>query len=222
MAEAAGSGAEGAPEGSEGGAEAGEITPPAANTWWQFENQEQAESWANDLVTKRLTRERKTKLDPIVQERDTLKAELETLRPLKEATQTDAERWQDQLATLTAQNQELLSYKQETSRANLVRQIAEEVGLPASLVSHINGDDEDAIRGNATDLLNALSEGGLNPGGKKTPPLKGPKPENDGGGSFSPGGGGNSDEPSEAELIKSIKDEVAAQRRNGGLKVARR
>ena len=65
--EDSGTGAEATPNGPEGseGAETGEITPPTANNWWQFESKEAASEWGNKLVQDRLTRERKTKLDPL-------------------------------------------------------------------------------------------------------------------------------------------------------------
>lgn len=229
MSEDAGTGAEGtegaaqgAAEGAENGSEAGDLSGPAANTWWQFPDQSAAEKWANDLVTKRLSRERKTKLDPVLQERDTLKAELDQLRPLKEATQTDAERWESKFQQVNSELEQLRSYRSQQERSNLVRQIADEVGLPASFHSRIRGDDEDSIREDAQDLLNVLSEGGSNTGTKKAPPQKAPKPESKGGGSVSSGGGGKADEPSDDELAKDIISAVSKQRRTGGLVAVRR
>lgn len=198
--------------------DAGDITPPASNTWWQFDSQTDAEKWANDLVTKRLSRHKKTSVDPVVEERDTLKAELERLRPLEDATKTDSERFEAEKARITAENVELRAFKAESVRTELVRSIADAEGLPASFIGRVGGSDEVEIREDIQDLLNALSEGGSNTG-KKKPPAKAPK-ANDGAGdgSVSSGGGGNSDEPTDADLAKSILDEAKAQRKNGGLR----
>lgn len=223
MSEDAGTGAEGTPEGAaDGGAESGDITPPAANQWWQFTDQAAAESWANDLVTKRIARHKKTAVDPVVQERDTLKAEVEQLRPLREATQTDTERWESKLNAQTQQIDELLAYRSKNERDNLVRQIAGEEGLPASFLGRVSGDDEDAIREDIKSVLDALSEGGFNNTGKKTPPQKNPKPAGNGGGSVGSGGGSDSDEPDDAAQVASILEAAKKQRGFGGLVTPRR
>lgn len=220
MSEDAGTGAEGTPA-AEGGAEAGEISPPAANTWWQFESQDQAEKWANDLVTKRLSRERKTKLDPLQQERDTLKAELDRLKPLEDATKTDFQRLEEKLNNTTSELDQLRQYRAQQERTNLVRQVADEVGIPANFLARVRGDDEDSIRQDAQDLLNALSEGGSTPG-KKTPPAKAPKESGNNGGGSVASGGGSSSEESDDVMIKTILEQAQKERRNGGLKATRR
>jgi hypothetical protein len=223
MADETGTGAESAPEGAaaEGG-EAGDITaPPASNTWWQFGTQGDAESWANELVTKRLARQKKSQLDPVVQERDTLRAQVQELLPLKEATQTDTERWESKF---NAQAEELNSLRESQSKSqrdNLVRQIADEEGLPASFLARVSGGDEDEIREDIKSVLNALSEGGFNPG-KKTPATKNPKPAGSGGGSVGSGGGSDTDEPDDEALTKSILEQARRQRKFGGLVTTRR
>lgn len=198
----------------------GELTPPAANDWWQFTSKEDAEAWGNKLVTNRLARVQKTKLDPVTAERDTLNAEVERLRPLEAAGQTDSQRWESEKATLVQEVSELRDYKAQNERANLVRQIAEEEGLPARFVGRVSGDDEDAIRDDIKDLLNVLSEGGSNTG-KKTPPAKSPKgSDSQGAGSMQSGGGGNA-EASDADLTASILEDIAKDRSRGGLHTRR-
>lgn len=223
MSDDAGAGAEGttAPEGGAEGAEAGEITGPEGQNWWQFGSKTDAEEWANNLVTKRLSRERKTKLDPIAQERDTLRAEVERLKPLEDATKTDFQRLEEKLNSQASELEQLRGYRSQQERTNLVRSIAEELGLPSHFTPRVRGDNEDAIREDVQDLLNVLSEGGSNTG-KKTPPSKAPKPENSGGGSVSSGGGSSSDTTSDDDLIKSIVEQTNQERRNGGLLVTRR
>jgi membrane protein involved in colicin uptake len=209
-----------APEvGAEGG-EAGDITPPESQNWWQFGAKEDAEAWANNLVTKRLSRERKANLDPIIQERDTLKAEVDRLRPLEDATKTDAERWSAERDRIAAENAELKKFKASREHADLIRKVAEEEGLPSNFIPRVQGADEDAIRDDIKDLLNVLSEGGSNTG-KKTPPAKAPKPQGASGGSVSSGGGSSTDE-SDDDLSKSILEQVNQRRRNGGLSTTRR
>lgn len=209
-------GSEGDESGEEGGAEGGEAE--GSQDWWQFGSKADAEKWGNDLVSKRLQRERKSKLDPIVQERDTLKAELERIQG---ATKTDAQRREDELKSIKDELAEHRSYRAQQERNNLVRSIADEEGLPASFLSRVRGDDEDAIRDDIKDLLNVLSEGGSNTSTKKTPTTKAPKAKSGGGDSVSSGGGSSSDVSDDA-LAESILKEVEAQRKNGGLLVTRR
>lgn len=151
-----------------------DITPPAKNDeWWKFESKDAVAEWGNKLVEKRLARHNEKVVNPLTQERDTLKAEVERLRPLDEATKTDSQRWEAEKATLNSELETLRSYKSTNERLNLVRDIAAEEGLPAAFVNRVTGDDEDAIREDVKDLLNALSEGGST--GKVTPKQKAPK-----------------------------------------------
>lgn len=206
------------PEGSEGeGADDEGVSAPAAsNDWWQFGSKADAETWANDLVSKRLSRHKKTTVDPIAAERDKLKAEVEELRPLREATQTDSERWESKF---NAQAEELNSLRESHSKSerdNQVRTIADEMGLPSSFLSRVSGSDEDSIREDIKSVLDALSEGGFNTG-KKTPAPKNPVPKGkSGGGSVGSGGGSDSDEPDDDSLSKSI-IEAASKNRSWGL-----
>lgn len=222
MADAPTTGPETPEVGDQGGAADDAISAPqASNNWWQFESKDDAEKWANDLITKRLSRHKKSVVDPIEQERDTLRAELEQLRPLKEATQTDTERWEAKLQAATAELDSLRQFKAETTHREMVRNIAEELGLPAKFISRVRGDDEDAIREDITDLLNVLSEGGSTPG-KKTPTPKAPKaPEDEGKKSGTPGGGGDDSAKTDEDLIKEILGQAAKDRANGGLTTRR-
>lgn len=215
MADEAGAGAE--DTAAEGGAEAGDVTPPAANEWWKFESKDAAEAWTNDLITKRLARQKKTQIDPLVQERDTLSAEVEQLRPLREATQTDSERWESKFNAQAEEITKLRDYQAQNERNNLVRNIADEMGLPASFLGRVSGADEDAIREDIQSVLDALSEGGFNSTGKVTPPQKNPKPAGNGGGSVGSGGGSNQDEPSDDDVVASILEGAKKSRQFGGL-----
>lgn len=204
-------------EGVDGGDDHVEIDAPAANNWWQFADKDAAESWAKNLVTKRLSRDRKTNLEPLQQTNATLEAEVARLKPFEEAAMTDAEKRDAREAALAAEIEELRTFKAQTSRQGQVNEIATEIGLPASMVKFITGEDEAAIRESATDLLNALSEGGSNTG-KRTPTPKAPKGDAvPAGDKASSGGGGNNGEPTDEEMIALILEETAKIRKNGGL-----
>lgn len=196
--------------------EVGELPGPEANSWWQFGSKEDAEKWGNDLISKRLTRHKKAVVDPIEQERDTLKAEVERLRPLDDATKTEVQRLQDQVSNLTPELESLRAFKAQTARSELVRSIADELGIPAKFVSRIQGADEDEIRADATELLNVLSEGGSTPS-KKVPPAKAPRAKSD----DTPAGGGGSDDESEEAMIADILGQVNKDRAQGGLTTRR-
>ncbi|ATN93979.1 head scaffolding protein [Mycobacterium phage Kumao] len=150
------------------GADESASTP----AWWQFSSKEDAEDWANQIVTKRLARERK-KYERIEQEHATLKSEVEELRPLREATLTDTQRWEEKFK---AQEQELLAlreFKASRERDDLVREIAREKGLSDRYLSRVRGDDADEIAADIDDLLNVLSEDGRT----TTKQLKSPAPK---------------------------------------------
>ncbi|MBB5167211.1 DUF4355 domain-containing protein [Mycobacterium sp. AZCC_0083] len=211
------------PEVTDGG-DGSELTPPAANNWWQFGTKEDAESWANNLVTKRLSRDRKANLEPLQQTNATLEAEVARLKPLAERAMSEDEKRDANLAAAQQELEELRNFKAQAARKELVNGIAEEVGLPAHLTAFLTDGDADSIREQATNLLNALSEGGSNTG-KRVPPSKAPAPtagdENGGGTTASSGGGGNGSEPSDEELIAQIRDATAEIRKNGGFSVHR-
>lgn len=178
------------------------ISPPISSDWWKFDSKETAEEWANNLVTKRLARERK-KYDPILEEHGKLKAEVEELRPLRVATQTDAERWEAEKQTLAQELQALKDFQQARVREDLVRDIAEEKGLPARFVSRIKGNDAEEIAADIDDLLNVLSlEDGK--ATKKKPASLKPKAADEDSSSakgYSGAGGGDDDEEITAEAV---------------------
>lgn len=186
----------------DGGAE--KPSPPEAGSgWWQFESKDQAEEWANKLVTNRLARERK-KYDPIVEEHGKLKAEVEELRPLKAATQTDSERWEAEKQQLASELAELREFRTARERDDLVRDLAEEKGLPSRFLKRIQGTDAEEISADIDDLLNVLSlEDGKTT--KKKPVSRKPKETDEDGSSKSSGysgaGGGDQDEEITAEAI---------------------
>ncbi|AEK09933.1 head scaffolding protein [Mycobacterium phage Rey] len=209
-----------AAEGGDGGDNDEAITPPAANTWWQFENQEAAEEWANNLVTKRLSRVQKTKVDPLEQTRATLEAEVARLKPFEEAAMTDAEKRDAREAALSEELDSLKAFKAGIERQQLVTEILGEVGIDPKYAKFISTDgDADAIRASAEELLNVLSEDGQN-AGKRTPKPKAPKADDADAGAGKGrgnGGGGNGDESDEA-LIASILEATAKTRSNGGIR----
>lgn len=187
------------------GSDAGDdvsATPPPASDWWKFDSKDTAEEWANNLVTKRLARERK-KYDPILEEHGKLKAEVEELRPLRAATQTDAERWEAEKTQLAKELEELRSFQQARVREDLVREIAEEKGLPVRFVSRIKGNDAEEIAADVDDLLNVLSlEDGKST--KRKPAALKPKAadeDSSSGRGYSGAGGGDDDEEITAEAV---------------------
>lgn len=194
------------------------VTAPEADSWWQFANKEAAEKWGNDLITKRLTRHTKTVVNPLETERDTLKAEVERLRPLEDAKKTDVQRFEDRLNAVLPELESLRDYKAQTTHSELVRSIAEELGLPVKFVSRVRGKDEDAIRDDISELLNVLSEDG--PNAKKVPPAKAPK-ESDKSDKKNQAGGGGQDDESEESLIADILGQVTKDRARGGLTTRR-
>jgi hypothetical protein len=135
------------------------VTPPEATGWWQFQSKDDAAEWANGVVEKRLARERK-KMESILAEHGTLKAEVERLKPLEDATKTDAQRWEAEKESFTKELEELRSFRKSAERTNLVREIAEDKGLPAKFVKYVSGEDADSITESVDELLNVLSEDG--------------------------------------------------------------
>lgn len=188
---------------SDADSDAGDVTPPESNGWWSFGSKDDAAEWANGIVEKRLARERK-KLEPIVAEHATLKAEVERLKPLEDATKTDAQRWESEKETFARELEELRSYRSKSERDNLVREIADDKGLPASFHSRIRGTDADEIAADIEDLLNVLGDG------KPRKPAS-PKPKEadaDERGEKGHGGGGGADDDgfSQEALLKKIRE----------------
>lgn len=188
----------------DGADSADEIAPPAAQSdWWKFDSKDRAEEWANNLVTKRLARERK-KYDPILEEHGKLKSEVEELRPLRAATQTDSERWEAKFQEVTQELENLRNFKSARERDDLVREIAEEKGLPTRFVNRIKGIDAEEIAADIDDLLNVLSlEDGK--ATKKKPASRKPKEadedESPSARGYSGAGGSDDDEEITAEVV---------------------
>jgi membrane protein involved in colicin uptake len=177
--------------------------PPASSNWWKFDSKDTAEEWANNLVTKRLARERK-KYDPILEEHGKLKAEVEELRPLKSATQTDAERWEAERLQFSKELDELKAFRESRERDDLVRDLAEEKGLPPRFASRIKGTDAEAIAADIDDLLNVLSVEDGRATKKKPASLKPKSTEDDdspSGRGYSGAGGGDDDEEITADVV---------------------
>lgn len=200
-------GSEDAEDAGSGDDEGGEdLTPPVSKNWWNFQSQEDAQEWVNDKITKRVGRE-KSKMDAVAAERDTLKAEVERLKPLEDATKTDAQRWESEKSSITAELEELRSFRTKTERANLVREIAEDKGLPAKFVKYVVGDDADSITQSVEDVLNDLSEVGppKKPAQRKPKETDGDEPGDKGSG----GGGSGSDD---GWSVESVLEEVRKNR----------
>lgn len=197
---------EGAPEGAP---DNDDDMAPAAKDWWQFQSKEDAVAWANDKIQKRLGRE-KGKMNDLVTERDTLKAEVEELRPLKKANETDAERWEKEKASFAEELETLRTFKSKAERNDLVREIADEKGLPPRLVKWVAGDDSDSITQSVDDLLNDLSEVGQSPkkpAQRKPKESDGDKPGDKG---FSGGGSGEDDDFSFEKLLSKVREQRGA------------
>lgn len=135
-----------------------DITPPEASGWWKFDSKDSAVEWVNDKVQKRLARE-KSKYDPIVEEHAKLKSRVAELEPFEQATQTDSKRWESERATLTSELEQLRDFQTNAQRENLVREIADEKGLPTRFISRVHGNDAESITADIEDLLNVLGDG---------------------------------------------------------------
>jgi hypothetical protein len=181
----------------EANSDSNDLTPPESSGWWQFQSKDDAAKWANDIVEKRLARERK-KVEPLVAEHATLKAEVERLKPLEDATKTDAQRWESEKQTLAQELAELREFRSKAERTNLVREIADEKGLPAQFVSRVRGNDADEIAADIDDLLNVLNDG------KPRKPAS-PKPKeadaDERGKKGHSGGGGDDDDTFDAKAL---------------------
>lgn len=184
--------------------EDGEVTEPETGGWWSFKSKDDAAKWANEIVEKRLARERK-KIDPIIQEHATLKSEVEELRPLRDASLTDAQRWEAEKATIKSELEELRSFKTTAERANLVREIADDKGLPAKFLSRVRGDDADSITADIEELLNVLEDGKpqKKPGQRKPVETDGDKPGTKG---FSGGGSEGDGDFSVDAILKKVRE----------------
>lgn len=170
------------------------------SAWWRDASKEDITSFVNDKVQKRLARE-KAKYDPILAERDTLKAEVERLKPLEDANKTDIQRWEEERANLAKELEEHRAYRAQQERTNLVREIADEKGLPARFINRVQGDDADSITADIEDLLTVINDG------KPTKPAsrKPVDPDEKPGGKGYGGGGSKSDTDDKAVVDNVIK-----------------
>lgn len=177
-----------------------EVAPPEVNGWWNFESKDDATNWVNDKIQKRLARE-KSKFDPIVAERDILKKRVEELEPFEQATKTDTQRWEEERTNLTKELERLQGFEKQTQRENLVREIAEEKGLPTRFLKRVSGEDADSITADIEDLLAVINDG------KPTKPAsrKPVDPDEKPGGKGYGGGGSKSDSDDKAVVDNVIK-----------------
>lgn len=187
------------------GVDDGGVSAPESSGWWSFKSKDDAAKWANEIVEKRLARERK-KIDPIIQEHATLKSEVEELRPLRDASLTDAQRWEAEKAAIKSELEELRSFKTTAERTNLIREIAEEKGLPARFISRVRGENADDITADIEELLNVLEDG--KPAKKPAPQRKpqetdGDKPGTKG---YSGGGSEGDGEFSVDAILKKVRE----------------
>lgn len=194
------------------GVEHQELKAPEQKNWWQFSSKEEAAEWSNKIVQDRLARERK-KLDKELSEYATLKAEVEELRPLKQATQTDYERWEAEKNQLQAELNDLRSFRSQAERNDLVRQIADEKGLPARFISRVRGDDADTISADIEELMNVLEDG--KPAKK---PVQRKPVETDGDEPGKKGFGGGGSEGDDSFSVDNLLEKV---RKNRGSSYAR-
>lgn len=176
-----------------------DITAPEANGWWNFTTKEDAVEWVNDKVQKRLARE-KSKIDPVITERDTLKKRVAELEPFEQATKSDSERWEAERASLAKELEDLRSYRNQSERTNLVREIADEKGLPARFITRVQGEDADSITADIDDLMTVLNDG-------KQPKPATRKPQDPDATPSSKGysGGGAKDEPDNKSVVENIR-----------------
>lgn len=188
-----------APE-TEADADNGDITPPEAKKWWKFNDQDDAVAWVNEKVQKRLARE-KSKYDPIVSERDTLKARVAELEPFEKASQTDTQRFESERTFLTTELEELRSFRKDQERNNLVRELADDKGLPTRFISRVHGDDAESITADIDELLAVINDG------KPTKPAsrKPVDPEEEPGSKGYGGGGSKTDTDDKAVVANVIK-----------------
>ncbi len=134
---------------------------------------------------------------------------------------TDAEKRDARETAKDQQIAELLAFKQNTERETMIRNLADEVGLDAKFLKFVVTDgDEDTVRTNMSDLLDALSESGTHT--KQAPKPKAPRESDKDEANFlRPGGGGPDDDDSDDAIAASILEEIRKDRKNGGLTTRR-
>ncbi|OQW34503.1 MAG: hypothetical protein A4E20_10815 [Nitrospira sp. SG-bin2] len=171
---------------------------PASKAWWQFPDKDAAVEWMNDKVQKRLARE-KSKYDPIVSEHAILKKRVADLEPFEQAQKTDTQRWEDERNALKAELERLQSFEKKTQRDNLVREIAEDKGLPARFYSRIQGEDADTITADIEDFLNVYNDGKTTKPASRKPTETDEKPAQKG-----YGGGGSSSDTDDKAVVRNV------------------
>lgn len=186
--------------------EESDTSGPSAKEWWNFETKDAAVEWMNDKIQKRLSRE-KSKYDPIVNERDTLKAEVDRLRPLEDATKTDSQRWESERENLTKELDQLRQFQRKAERDNLVREIAEDKGLPTRFLARIQGEDAESITADIEDFLNVYNDGKPPKPASRKPVETEDKPAR------GYGGGGSKDETDDKEIVQNVV-KLAREQRN--------
>lgn len=182
-----------------------DITPPAGKTWWQFESQDEATEWANDKIQKRLAREKK-KYDPIATERDMLKSRVAELEPFEQATKSDSQRWEAERASLASELEDLKSFRAKAERNDLVREIAEDKGLPTRFFNRVQGNDAESITADIDDLLTVISDGKPTKPASRKPIETDEKP-----GQKGYGGGGSKSETDDKAIVDNIRKKFREQ-----------
>ncbi|AJD82101.1 scaffolding protein [Mycobacterium phage Azrael100] len=122
-----------------------------------FESKADLVKYVNGIVKTRVARESR-KYAPVVQERDTLKSELEKLRAQSPESKDSTTQPDPRVDELQKQLNELLEYRKTTERNELVRRVAKDKGLPEEFIPHVNivGDDEDDIASSIEDFVSLL------------------------------------------------------------------
>lgn len=171
-----------------------------------FNSHKEFQDFMDKKIQERVARVEK-KYAPVVEERDKLKTTVDEWTPVIDATKTDAQRWETEKASYDEELNALRAFKADSERMNLVRQLAEDKGLPARLVSRVQGDDADSITADIDSLLEDLAESGQKISGFKPQPREQQQKQK-----LSPGGG----EESEDELLDLAKAAEQIHARNSG------
>lgn len=177
-----------------------ELAPPSKKDWWQFESREQAVEWANDKIQKRLARE-KSKYEPILEEHGKLKLRVEQLEPFEQAQKTDSQRWESERENLSKELEDLRNFRKTAERNDLVREIAEDKGLPSRFISRVRGDDADSITADVEELLTVLNDGKPAKPASRKPKEADERPSSKGYG----GGGSDAENDDDAVVANVVK-----------------
>jgi chromosome segregation ATPase len=183
-----------------------DITPPETNGWWQFQSKDSATNWVNEKIQKRLARE-KSKYDPLVSKCATLEARVQELEPLEQATKTDTQRWEEERNSLATELEDLRKFRAQQERSNLVREIAEDKGLPARFLNRVQGDDADSITADIEELVTVLNDGKPTKPASRKPVDPEEKP-----GSKGYGGGGSKTDSDDKAVVDNVLKKFREQR----------